>query len=99
MKDLSSFGYPLERLVLVDNFISASAMQIENGIPILPYYEGKEDNQLVKLAQFVKQKLLVAADVRKVLRDTFQTQIFHENTALKDLVVKLQENFKIQKKG
>jgi hypothetical protein len=74
-------------------------LQIENGIPILPYYEGSKDSELSKLAEFVKLKLVPAADVRVVIKQTFQTQLYHDNASLKDLVAKLQDGFNLKKKG
>lgn len=90
-----SFEYPLERVALVDNFISAFALNIENGIPILPYYEGTADQELKKLAAFVKSRLLSVQDVRPVLKSTFRVDIFHETTEVRQLVAKLQEDFQV----
>ena len=68
-------------------------------MPILPYYEGKNDCELSKLEQFVKENLVPAADVRTVIKQTFWTQLYHDNMALKDLVVRLQEDFKLEEQG
>jgi TFIIF-interacting CTD phosphatase-like protein len=96
VKNLLTFDYPLERLVLVDNFISAFALNTENGIPILPYYEGTSDEELKKLASFVKTRLLGAPDVRPVLKETFWVDLFHQITEVRQLVAKLQEEFLVQ---
>lgn len=32
----------MSKIVLVDNSAYSYSMQLENGIPILPYYEGKD---------------------------------------------------------
>ena len=96
VKNLFTFDYPVERLVLVDNFISAFALNIENGIPILPYYEGTTDEELKKLATFVKTKLLSAPDVRPVVKSTFWVDYFHQIREVRQLVAKLQEEFQVQ---
>lgn len=49
VKDLRIFKRKLENIVLVDNAPYSYLMQLQNGIPILPYYKGTEDSQLLKL--------------------------------------------------
>ena len=41
VKDLRIIGRPLENLVLVDNAPHTYLLQLNNGIPIIPYYKGK----------------------------------------------------------
>lgn len=96
MKDLATYDYPIERVVLVDNFISAFSLQPDNGIPILPYYEGSEDRELPKLGNFVRNAIFQLADVRPVLRDTFHTRLFHAHAQLADLVAALQDELQIE---
>ena len=43
VKDLRVIDRPSSELVLVDNAAYSYAFQIDNGIPIIPYYEGKVD--------------------------------------------------------
>lgn len=43
VKDLRLINRSLSDIVLVDNAAYSYAYQIDNGIPILPYYEGKID--------------------------------------------------------
>lgn len=95
MKDLASFDYPIERIVLVDNFISAFALQIQNGIPILPFYDDKSDTQLEKLQKFIEQTLVSVPDVRPVIEATFFTSWFHEAKDVRGLVGRLQEGLKL----
>ena len=38
LKDLSKLNRPLSQMVLVDNSAYSYAMQLDNGIPILPFY-------------------------------------------------------------
>lgn len=49
VKDLRILGRPLESVVLVDNAPYSYMMQLSNGIPILNYLRGREDDQLAKL--------------------------------------------------
>lgn len=43
IKDLRIINRNLSEVVLVDNAAYSYAFQLENGIPILPYYEGAND--------------------------------------------------------
>ncbi len=58
-------------MVLVDNAPYSYMMQLGNGIPILNYLRGKEDDQLVRLEEYL-MGLLEVADVRTVNSDTFR---------------------------
>lgn len=49
VKDLRILGRKLEHVVLVDNAPYSYMMQLSNGIPILNYIKGKDDDQLVKV--------------------------------------------------
>lgn len=54
VKDLRIFANrKLKNLVLVDNACYSYAGQIQNGIPIVPYFEGKADRELLELAAFL----------------------------------------------
>jgi len=44
---------------------------VENGIPILNYYENKEDTELLDLMEYLKQ-MLTAKDVRDVNKKAFK---------------------------
>jgi CTD small phosphatase-like protein 2 len=49
VKDLRILGRKLENVVLVDNAPHSYMQQISNGIPILNFLKGKDDDQLIKL--------------------------------------------------
>ena len=40
-------------MVLVDNAAYSYAFQLENGIPILPYYKGDKDYELFGLKKYL----------------------------------------------
>jgi len=54
IKDISRFNRDLSQSVMVDNSAYSFAMQIDNGIPILPYYEGK-DHELAALETYLSK--------------------------------------------
>lgn len=57
MKDLSIFSgeLNLDNMLIVDNNIYSFAFNLENGIPILNYMGDKQDDQLLKIAEYLRQ--------------------------------------------
>ncbi len=77
IKDLRIFvNRNLSDIILVDNAAYSFGMQIENGIPIIPYYNNKEDQELKSPVPFLKT-LAEAQDMQEVIRQTFK---FHQYT-------------------
>ena len=60
----------LEDVVIIDNSLLSFAFHLKNGIPIVPYYDGKNDSELIFLTQF----LLNIAEERD-LRDKIESHI------------------------
>ena len=56
--------------MLVDNAPYSYLLQLENGIPILPYYSG-EDAELVQLEKFLEE-MDRCSDVREFNKGHFQ---------------------------
>jgi len=52
VKDLRIFEHlrSLSDMVLVDNAVYSFGYQLENGIPIIPFYEDKDDEELLHLS-------------------------------------------------
>ena len=75
VKDLRILGRKLENVVLVDNAPYSYMMQLSNGVPILSYMKGKEDDQLMKLEPYL-MGLLEVDDVRAVNSVTFKLADF-----------------------
>ena len=53
MKDLRVINRELSQTVLVDNAAYSYAFQVDNGIPIIPFYEGKNDYELKALQGYL----------------------------------------------
>ena len=47
--------YDLKNLVIIDNSVLSFAYHLDNGIPIVPYYESENDNELIILAYYLKR--------------------------------------------
>ena len=58
-------------MVLIDNAGYSFAFQIDNGIPILNYYEGKDDKELLELMDYLNL-LKEEPDVRDFNKNYFK---------------------------
>jgi CTD small phosphatase-like protein 2 len=94
-KDLRVIDRDLEDIVLVDNAAYSYATQLDNGIPILPYYHGKTDFELKALEHYLQGMLLVK-DVRTLNRNTFQ---LHRYRSYYNRAEKLVEDLYLQEEG
>jgi CTD small phosphatase-like protein 2 len=65
----------LSDVVLVDNASYSFGYQLNNGIPILPFYDDKTDGELKLLVGFLKS-LALEPDVRPVIQKTFKMREF-----------------------
>lgn len=88
VKDLRVFANrSLDDMVLVDNAAYSFAYQIENGIPIAPYYDNPDDEELKHLIPYLKF-LNGVKDIREINRQTFK---LHKYT-MYDTMEKVLEN-------
>jgi CTD small phosphatase-like protein 2 len=71
LKDLASLGRDLAQTVIVDNSPQAFSLQLDNGIPILSWWNRPDDRELFKVCPLL-DRLSVANDVRPILREKFQ---------------------------
>ena len=62
-------------MILVDNSVYSFGFQLQNGIPITPYYDDLADNELMYLAQYVLS-IEASDDVREKNATTFQLEEF-----------------------
>ena len=67
IKELSKIGRPLEDVIIIDNNPMSYVVNIDNGIPILTWYENPKDDELMKLIPLLKY-LSKVGDVRHVIR-------------------------------
>jgi CTD small phosphatase-like protein 2 len=74
--------------VLIDNAAYSFAFQIDNGIPIIPYYQGKIDFELKALQGYL-ESLIHCKDVREVNRKTFNLHRYLEFDSPESLVKEL----------
>lgn len=69
IKDLRIFGNrDIDDMIIVDNFCFSFALNLENGIPVVSYVGGQEDNEL----QFLAQKLSNIDDGESSIQFVFE---------------------------
>jgi len=74
VKDLRIFeNRSLEDLVIVDNSVYSFAFQIDNGIPIIPFYDDKDDEEMLHLIYYLNC-LAQVEDVRAQNREAFELE-------------------------
>lgn len=73
IKDLDVLDRDLKTTVLVDNSPYAYSYHVNNGIPIESWYDDEQDEELLKLLNFLKQKIDNCNDVRPVIKEHFKT--------------------------
>ena len=73
VKDLRIFEdcRNLKDIVIVDNAVYSFGYQLENGIPIIPFYEDKDDEELLHLTQYLECLVRNGGDVRDHNRKAF----------------------------
>lgn len=78
----------LQDVVLVDNAAYSFGYQVENGIPIVPYYDNKDDVELKHLITYLKS-LNSAKDMREVNRQTFKLHLYTQHDTLDKVLNKV----------
>jgi hypothetical protein len=63
----------MKDVILIDNFTVCFALQVDNGFPMLPYYNRKDDKEMIYLYYFLK-RIHSEPDLRSKLVDTFWLQ-------------------------
>lgn len=86
VKDLRVINRDLRDMVLVDNASYSYGLQIDNGIPILPYYENKQDEEFKHLLPYLL-RLQHYPDVREINRTTFKMNAMSQSETV-DLFIK-----------
>lgn len=84
VKDLRVIGNrDLENLVLVDNASYSFGFQLDNGIPIIPFYDSKQDIELLSLAKYL-ESLATCKSVKELNRKTFRLRDIAESESIEN---------------
>lgn len=72
VKDLRVIGgRDLEEMVLVDNASYSFGLQLDNGIPIIPFYDSRQDVELLVLGKYL-EKLHKSRSMKEANRKWFK---------------------------
>jgi len=67
----------LKDIIIVDNAVYSFGYQLDNGVPIIPFYDDKSDEELMHLIYYI-DCLAKCADVREQNRKAFQLRDLQE---------------------
>jgi hypothetical protein len=93
VKDLRIFkNVKMEDMIIIDNSVLSFSFQLENGIPILPFYDNYDDNELLFLRNYL-------CDISKVkdLREENKIRIkmdYFLHTAKGDIDIDIDNEYK-----
>ena len=82
----------MEDMIIVDNAAYSFAFQLENGIPILPFYDFKADRELLHLKDYLIE-LAQTENIRDMNCNTFKLQEFEKYEELQELIEKELRNY------
>lgn len=82
LKDLRILGRDLRNVLIVDNAPYSFAAQISNGYPIIPFYDHKNDRELLRLEEYLTT-LESVEDITAVNREKFGLHEIAEEDATK----------------
>ncbi|CAD8176662.1 unnamed protein product [Paramecium pentaurelia] len=92
IKDLSIIkNRSLSKIILVDNSAYSYYYQIDNGVPIIPFYDNKQDKQLTLLTKYLIG-LLDYQDIREYNQKYLKTYLLDKLDSLESVI----ENYKAQ---
>ena len=82
IKDLDIFkdNYDLKDIVIIDNSVLSFAYHLNNGIPIVPYYEGTEDKYLLSIAIYLA-KIWNCDDLREKNKKLYNLEKWKDEIA------------------
>jgi CTD small phosphatase-like protein 2 len=72
VKDLRTLvNRSLQNTIIIDNSVSSFVNQLDNGIPVMPFFDSEKDSELRHLMDFLRF-VGTLPDVRQVLNSIFQ---------------------------
>ena len=83
VKDLRVFGNRnLEEITIVDNACYSYGYHLQNGIPIIPFYDNKKDEELKNIIPYIKQ--FIDDDIRTINKNTFKLHLLKHCNDIQD---------------
>ena len=83
IKDMNIFeGFDLKDILIVDNSVMSFAYDLDNGIPILPYYDAEKDFELLFVAYYFES--LYNCDDLRVINKQYMKLDYYLNQAIEE---------------
>ena len=83
----------LENMIIVDNNLYSFAFDINNGLPIIPFYDNKSDDQMLDLKDFLIS-IVHKKNFTKIFRYLFGFQNYFNENNPRRLIEKMHINYK-----
>ena len=85
VKDLNIFkNFDLKDIVLIDNSVLSFAYHLDNGIPIVPYYKGDKDSELIMLSKYLLS-ISNCNDLRECNKEYINMESFLEQAKIEKI--------------
>ena len=78
--DILKENYNLKDIVIIDNSVLSFAYHLNNGIPIVPYYEGSDDKYLLSIAVYLS-KIWDCDDLREKNKKVYNLEKWKDEIA------------------
>ena len=89
VKDLRVLGNrSMQNMIIVDNAAYSFGYQINNGIPVIPYYDNKNDQELKHLIPYLKF-LSTTRDPREINKITFKMFAYSQYSSSENVLESL----------
>ena len=83
IKDLDIFeGFDVKNILIVDNSVMAFAYHLDNGIPILPYYDAEKDYELLFVAYYFES--LYHCDDLRIINKKYMKLDYYLDQAIQE---------------
>ena len=83
IKDMNIFeGFDIKNILIVDNSVMAFAYNLDNGIPILPYYDAEKDLELLFVAYYFES--LYKCDDLRIINKEYMKLDYYLNQAIEE---------------
>ena len=90
IKDMNIFeGFDLKDILIVDNSVMSFAYDLDNGIPILPYYDAEKDYELLFVGYYFES--LFHCDDLRVINKHYMKLDYYLNQAIEEYKREIEE--------
>lgn len=82
----------MKDMILVDNAFYSFAFQLNNGLPILPFYYDKRDTELQDLTEFLKE-IYQVPDIKEEIKKRFRMESWGKYETPQEVITRVFPDF------